>query len=188
MGGRCPGDFSCRSPAFGKLFRRHYNASEPAAGIPGGGRSPQSRAAAQSTMSCSRQSARRLRKKNSRAGDRHRALALSSQFGHTEIVRMLLDARVGTTLLGAIRTRPPCIRPLWRDIAMLFDCSSSVACGWLKDAIWQGTPAEWAGHEGRDEIEKFLRSREQEGDVRCWPNSAGLSVAAGRRLSGAQRS
>jgi len=40
----------------------------------------------------------------------------------------------------------------------------------LKDAIWQGTPAEWAGHEGRDEIEKFLRSREQEGDVRCWPD------------------
>ena len=131
MEGRCPGDFSCRSPAFGKLFRRHYNASEPAAGIPGGGRSPQSRAAAQSTMSCSRQSARRLRKKNSGAADRHRALALSSQFGHTEIVHMLLDARVGTTLLGAIRTRPPCIRPLWRDIAMLFDCSSSVACGWI---------------------------------------------------------
>ena len=144
----------------------------PPPGIPGGGRSPQNRTAAESTRVYSRQSARRLRKKNSRAGDRHRALALSSQFGHTEIVRMLLDARVGTTLLGAIRTRPPGIRPLWRDIAMLFDCSSSVACGWLKDAIWQGTPAEWAGHEGRDEIEKFLRSREQEGDVRCWPTSS----------------
>src|SRR5258705_2862673 len=82
-------------------------------------------------MSNSRQSACRLRKKNSGAADRHRALALSSQFGHTEIVHMLLDARVGTTLLGAIRTRPPCIRPLWRDIAMLFDSSSSVACGWI---------------------------------------------------------
>jgi hypothetical protein len=43
-------------------------------------------------MSNSRQSARRLRKKNSGAADRHRALALFSQFGHTEIVRMLLDA------------------------------------------------------------------------------------------------
>jgi hypothetical protein len=42
-------------------------------------------------MSNSRQSARRLRKKNSGAADRHRALALSSQFGHTEIVRMVLD-------------------------------------------------------------------------------------------------
>src|SRR5882762_2737614 len=49
----------------------------------------------------------------------------------------------------------------------------------LKDAVWQGTPAEWAGHEGRDEIEKFLRSWEQEGESAAGPTRKRRPSAGG---------
>jgi len=71
--------------------------------------------------------------------DRHRALALGSQFGHTEVAHNLAIRRscvccwmpaksqAGTTRLGAIRTRRPCIRPLWRDTPKSFDYLLSAA-------------------------------------------------------------
>ena len=32
----------------------------------------------------------------------------------------------------------------------------------LKDVLWHGTPADWAGHEGKTELEAFLRAKEKE--------------------------
>jgi hypothetical protein len=29
-----------------------------------------------------------------------------------------------------------------------------------KDILWQGTPADWARHEGKNEVEKYLRAEE----------------------------
>jgi hypothetical protein len=31
----------------------------------------------------------------------------------------------------------------------------------IKDILWHGTPAGWAKHEGRAEVEAFLRAREK---------------------------
>jgi ankyrin repeat protein len=30
----------------------------------------------------------------------------------------------------------------------------------LKDVLWQGTPADWAQHEGRTEVEAYLRTEQ----------------------------
>jgi hypothetical protein len=32
----------------------------------------------------------------------------------------------------------------------------------LKDVLWRATPADWAAHEGKTEIEDFLRKTENE--------------------------
>ncbi|MGC2112149.1 MAG: ankyrin repeat domain-containing protein [Candidatus Korobacteraceae bacterium] len=96
--------------------------------------------------------------------DRHWALALASQFGHVEIVRMLLDAGedpnrynpVGghshSTPLhqGAAAGHADVVRLLVERDARLD----------LKDILWQGTPADWARHAGKTEIEAYLRAQE----------------------------
>jgi ankyrin repeat protein len=96
--------------------------------------------------------------------DRHRALALASQFGHIEIVKALLDAGedpnrynpVGchshSTPLhqAALAGRDQLVRLLVERGAKLD----------MKDILWQGTPADWAAHEGRTELEAWLRAKQ----------------------------
>jgi hypothetical protein len=95
--------------------------------------------------------------------DRHWALALASQHGHIEIVRMLLDAGedpnrynpVGghshSTALhqAAAAGNLPLVQLLVSRGAKLD----------LKDTMWDATPAEWAKHEGKPELEAFLRAQ-----------------------------
>jgi len=102
--------------------------------------------------------------------DRHWALALASQFGHLEIVRMLLDAgedpnrynplggHSQSTPLhqAAVAGHPDVVRILVERGARL---------DW-KDTLWQATAAEWARHEGRTEIEAYLRAQETEREKR----------------------
>jgi hypothetical protein len=96
--------------------------------------------------------------------DRHRALALSSQFGHTEIVRLLLDAGEDPNRYNPVGCHSHST-PLHQAalaghagvVQLLVERGARLD---LKDTIWQGTPAGWAQHEGRTEIEKYLRSRE----------------------------
>jgi hypothetical protein len=95
--------------------------------------------------------------------ERHRALAVASQFGHTEIVRILLDAGEDPN-----RFNPPGFHghstPLHQaacahleTVRLLVERGSHLNA---RDTMWQATPAEWAKHEGRIEIERFLREAE----------------------------
>jgi hypothetical protein len=94
--------------------------------------------------------------------DRHRALALSAQFGHTEIVRLLLDAGEDPN-----RYNPPGFHshstPLHQaalagheeTVRLLVERGARLD---LKDTSWQGTPEGWARHEGRTEIADHLKN------------------------------
>lgn len=101
------------------------------------------------------------------AGDdeHHRALAFASQYGRTEIVRLLLESGENPN-----RYNPPGAHshstPLHqaalaghRDIVeMLVSHGGDVN---TRDLLWNGTPADWARHERRIEIEAYLRSLEK---------------------------
>jgi len=102
------------------------------------------------------------------AEDRHRALALSAQFGHTEIVHMLLDAGEDPN-----RYNPPGFHahstPLHQaalagheeTVHLLVERGARLD---LKDTIWQGTPEGWASHGGKTRVEDYLRAQmEQRG-------------------------
>jgi hypothetical protein len=98
------------------------------------------------------------------AEDRHLALALAAQFDRVEIVRMLLDAGEdpsrynprgghshGTPLHQAAAGGHEDVVRLLVERGARLD---------LKDVLWHATPAEWARHEGRVEVERFLREAE----------------------------
>jgi ankyrin repeat protein len=97
------------------------------------------------------------------AEDRHRALALSAQHGHAEIVRLLLDAGEDpnrynpdgnhshstplhqATLAGHIDV-----------VKLLLDRGARMD---VKDSVWQSTPLGWAEYQGRTVLAEYLRSR-----------------------------
>jgi len=95
--------------------------------------------------------------------DRHLALALASQYGYVEIVRLLLDAGEDpdryNPIGGHSHTTPlhqaagagndPLVRLLVERGARLD----------LKDILWHGTPADWARHAGQKGIEQYLRAK-----------------------------
>jgi ankyrin repeat protein len=95
--------------------------------------------------------------------ERHLALALAAQFGHVNIVRSLLDAGEDPD-----RYNPPGghshSTPLHQAAAagheaivrLLVERGARLD---LKDVLWHATPDEWAAHEGKPEIEAWLRSR-----------------------------
>ena len=92
---------------------------------------------------------------------RHLALALAAQFGHAEIVRILLETGEDPN-----RYNPPGSHshstPLHQAaLAGHLDVVKLLVEGGArldtKDVIWHGTPADWARHEGRSEVEAYLR-------------------------------
>ena len=98
--------------------------------------------------------------------DRHLALALASQYGRTEIVRLLLAGGERPD-----RYNPPGghshATPLHQaaasghlDVVQLL--LEHGARPDLRDVLWHGTPADWAAHEGKTEVEALLRGKEQE--------------------------
>ena len=102
------------------------------------------------------------------AEQRHLALALASQGGHIEIVRMLLDAGENPN-----RYNPPGSHshstPLHQaavngheDVVRLLIEHGARAN--MRDLLWRGTPADWTKHEGRAELEAFLRRLELQND------------------------
>jgi ankyrin repeat protein len=97
------------------------------------------------------------------AEDRHRALALASQLGHADVVRVLLDAGEDPN-----RFNPPGTHshscPLHQAIAgghldvvkLLIDGGARLD---IKDTIYQATPLGWAEYCEKSEVAAFLRAR-----------------------------
>lgn len=99
------------------------------------------------------------------ADDRHWALAAASQFGHVDIVRMLLDAGEDPNrynLVGGHSHSTPLHQAALAghlDVVQLL-VERGAKLNW-KDTMWQGTPAEWARHAGKTEVEKYLQEQEK---------------------------
>jgi hypothetical protein len=98
--------------------------------------------------------------------DRHLALALASQFGRVEIVRLLLDVGEDPNRYNPVGGHSHST-PLHQAagaghhqlVRLLVERGARLD---LKDILWQGTPADWARHAGRTEIEAYLREQDVE--------------------------
>ena len=98
--------------------------------------------------------------------ERHLALALASQFGRVEIVRLLLDAGEDPNRYNPVGGHSH-TTPLHQAagagynelVRLLVERGARLD---LKDILWQATPADWARHGGRTEIEAYLRAQERE--------------------------
>ena len=102
----------------------------------------------------------------SSAEDRHLALALGAQFGQTEVVRLLLDAGENPSRYnppGGHSHCTPLHQAAWfghdQVVRLLVERGADPR---LRDLLWQGTPADWAHHAGRTELEAYLRGMEAE--------------------------
>jgi len=100
------------------------------------------------------------------SADRHLALAMASQLGRLEIVRKLLDMGDDPNRYnpvgGGSHSTPLHLAVLEGHeelVRLLVERGARLDS---KDLLWQGTPADWAGHEGRTEIEAYLRTKEME--------------------------
>jgi hypothetical protein len=93
---------------------------------------------------------------------RHLALAFAAQFGHVEIVRALLDAGEDPDRYNPAGTHSHST-PLHQAalaghldvVKLLVQRGARVD---IKDVLWQTTPADWAHHEKRTEVESYLRN------------------------------
>ncbi len=100
----------------------------------------------------------------SSSDDRHRALALAAQFGHIEIVRLLVDAGEDPNGYNPVGTHSHST-PLHQAalaghleiVRLLVERNARLD---LKDTLFQGTPADWAKYAGKTEIEEYLRLQE----------------------------
>jgi len=99
--------------------------------------------------------------------DRHLALTLAADFGHVEIVRLLLDAGEDPNRynpLGGHSHTTPLHQAAGRGhdevVRLLVERGARLD---LKDILWRATPADWARHAGKTEIESYLRGKVQDG-------------------------
>jgi hypothetical protein len=96
--------------------------------------------------------------------DRHRALALASQFGHAGIVRLLLDAGEDPNRynpVGFHAHSTPLHQAACGHLETVRLLVERGARPGVKDTLWQATPAEWARHEGQAQIEQYLLELEE---------------------------
>jgi hypothetical protein len=95
--------------------------------------------------------------------DRHLALSMAADFGHTEIVRLLLDAGEDPNRynpVGGHSHTTPLHQAAGRGheevVRLLVERGARLD---LQDILWRATPAEWASHAGKTEIEAYLRRK-----------------------------
>ena len=97
------------------------------------------------------------------AEDRHLALSLAADFGHVAIVRLLLDAGEDPNRYNPVGGHSH-TTPLHQAagaghdevVRLLVERGARLD---LKDILWRATPADWAKHAGKAEIEKYLCSK-----------------------------
>jgi ankyrin repeat protein len=93
--------------------------------------------------------------------ERHLALALSSQYGHVEAVRLMLDAGEDPNRFNPVgghsHTTPLHQAALDGHLAVVKLLVERGARLDTKDILFGGTPAGWANHAGRREVEEYLR-------------------------------
>lgn len=97
------------------------------------------------------------------SSQRHLAFALASQYDRVEVVRLLLDAGEDPSRYNPIGGHSHCT-PLHQAAAsgnqklarLLIERGARLD---LKDIMWHATPAEWAHHEGKTEMEAYLRAQ-----------------------------
>lgn len=94
--------------------------------------------------------------------DRQRALALSAQHGHTDVVRLLLDAGEDPNRYnphGNHSHSTPLHQAVWAGheqvVRLLVDHGARLD---LEDTIYRGTPLGWAKHGGRTAIAAYLET------------------------------
>ncbi len=95
--------------------------------------------------------------------DRHLALTLAGDFGHVEIVRLLLDAGEDPNRYNPVGGHSHST-PLHQAagggheevVRLLVERGARLD---LKDILWQATPADWARRAGRTETEEYLRGK-----------------------------
>jgi len=97
--------------------------------------------------------------------DRQLALSLAADFGHVEIVALLLDAGVDPNRynpLGHSHTTPLHQAAGRGHLEVVRLLVSRGARTDIQDILWQGTPEGWAQHAGHLEIVAYLRGRARE--------------------------
>jgi hypothetical protein len=95
--------------------------------------------------------------------NRHLALTLAADFGHVEIVRLLLDAGEDPNRYNPVGGHSH-TTPLHQAaggghdevVRLLVERGARLD---LTDILWRATPADWAKHAGRTEIEAYLRRK-----------------------------
>ncbi len=100
------------------------------------------------------------------AKTRHAALALAAQHGHTEVVKLLLDAGEDPSRYnphGYHSHSTPLHQAVWANhldtVRLLVERGARLD---LRDKVYSGTPLGWANYGGRTEIAAFLRERDAE--------------------------
>ena len=101
---------------------------------------------------------------NAGAEQRHLALAVAAQYGHTEIVRLMLDAGEDPNRFNPVGGHSHST-PLHQaagnghleTVKLLIERGAKID---TKDILFGGTPAGWARHGGRWDVEEYLRSLE----------------------------
>ena len=96
--------------------------------------------------------------------DRHLALALASHFGHVAIVKLLLEAGEDPNRYNPAGSHSHST-PLHQAalagyegvVRLLVERGARLD---MLDVLWHGTPADWARHGGRLELEAYLRAQE----------------------------
>lgn len=93
---------------------------------------------------------------------RHLALAVASQYGHTEIVRLLLDAGEDPNRFNPVGGHSHST-PLHQaagnghlDVVKLLIARGAKAD--VKDILFGGTPAGWANYAGHKDVESYLKA------------------------------
>jgi hypothetical protein len=95
--------------------------------------------------------------------ERHLALTMAADLGQFAIVELLLEAGEDPNRynpLGAHSHTTPLHQAAWRGyeniVHLLVERGARLD---IRDLLWDGTPADWAMHGGRSDIEAYLRER-----------------------------